>query len=196
MHDHSETTGRSDAVPWQCPGCGGTSFTVRPDGSLTCDDCQAAYVAPERACPACGATYQPEARRCPACGADLVRDCPACGAQNPWSASECLACGQELDILEALFARIAGTRTDWLRQVREGAPVLKAQEETASQARLAEMWEAEARRREDLERARAERDRQQRVLWTVAIVVLVIVLALIALTLVISSPPSPHVYPY
>lgn len=148
----------------------------------------------ERTCHFCGTVYEPDARHCSSCGADLVRECPACGAPNPLVARKCLVCGQEMEILESLFSRVTGTRTDWLRQVREEAPDIKAQQETASQARLAEMWAAEVRRREDLARAQAERDRQQRIIVTVtvAIVAIVIVVILVALAIMMSLTQSPH----
>jgi len=99
-----------------------------------------------------------------------------------------------MEILDSLFARMTGTWADWLRQAREGAPVIKAQEEAASQARLADMWAAETRRRDALAQARAERDRQQRIIVTVtvSIVALVIVAILIALAIVMSRTPSPY----
>ncbi len=148
----------------------------------------------ERTCYFCGAVYEPDALHCSSCGADLVRECPACGAPNPLVARKCLVCGQEMEILESLFSRVTGTRTDWLRQVREEAPGVKAQQEAASQVRLAEMWSAEVRRREDLARAQAERDRQQRIIITVtvAIVAIVIVVVLVALAITMSLTQSPH----
>jgi ribosomal protein L40E len=151
----------------------------------------------EQTCPFCGAVHEPGARTCPSCDADLFRECPTCGASNPVIARQCLTCGQEMEILEALFARVTGTRAEWLRQVREEAPAVKAQEEAASQARLAEMWAAEKRRREDMARVRAERDRQQRILVTVtvAVVVVVVVVILVALAIATLRPPSPCVYP-
>jgi len=180
----------SDHTPLKCPSCGSASFTVSPDGSLICDYCHAAYSPPERACPVCGAAYDPSARRCPSCGADLVRECPACGAPNPLLARKCLACGQRLEILEALFDRVTGTRADWLRQVHEEAPTIKAREETASQARLAEMWVTEEHRRETLAQAQAERERQERIIIAVvvAIVTLVIIAVLVTLAIVTRSP--------
>jgi RNA polymerase subunit RPABC4/transcription elongation factor Spt4 len=169
----------------ECPGCGSSSFTSDPDGNLLCDYCQAPCILPGRACPECGELYEPGARHCPSCGADLVHQCRACGALNPYSAMLCMACGQELDMLDALFARVAGETADWLQQVREQAPAIKAQEEEASQSRLAEMRADEMRRREALAQAQAERDRQQRIIVTVtvAIVALVIVVALISLVM-------------
>jgi hypothetical protein len=181
----------------ECPGCGSSSFTPNPDGSLSCDYCRSAYILPGHACPECGAACDPGARYCPTCGADLVRTCRACGALNPRSARRCMACGQELGTLEALFARVTGERADWLRQVREQAPAIKDQEELASQVRLAEMRAAEGGRREVLAQARAERDRQQRIIVaaTVAVVAIVIVVALIAFVITVSGTPSPCFYP-
>lgn len=100
-------------------------------------------------------------------------------------------------ILASLFARVTGTRTDWLRQVREEAPAVKVQEEAASQARLAKMWAADARRREALEQALAERERQQRITVAIAvgIVALAVVAVLVTLALVTRGIPSPWPHP-
>jgi predicted amidophosphoribosyltransferase len=179
----------------ECPGCGGSSFTTGPDNSLTCDYCHAVYVASGRLCPDCGAMHDASVHYCPSCGADLVRECRACGAQNPPAARKCTACGQDLGMLETLFTRVTGDVADWLREQRDQAPALKAQQEAASQARLAAMWAAEARRQEALAEAQAERDRQQRVMWIVAVVVLVIFAICILLAIVVNSVQSPHLYP-
>ena len=103
-----------------------------------------------------------------------------------------MACGHDLVTLDALFDRVTGQPADWLREAREQAPAIKAQEELASQARLAEMRSADARRRESLARARAERDRQQRIIVavTVFVVALVIVVALISLAITLRTTPS------
>ena len=180
----------SDPMPMKCPGCGGVSFSASPNGNLVCDHCHTAYMPPEQACPVCGTTYEPGARRCPTCGADLVRECPVCGAPNPLLARKCRVCGQRLEILEALFDRVTETRTGWLRQIREEAPTIKTQEEAASQARLAKMWEAERQRRETLAQARAERERQERIIVAVAVasVVLVIIAGLVILVIVAGGP--------
>ena len=182
----------SHAARLKCPGCGGSSFTANPDGSLVCNYCHATYTLPEHICPFCGAPHAPDDRRCPSCGAELVRECPACGAPNSLLARRCQACGQRLEILDSLFDRVTGTRADWLLRVREDAPTIKAQEEEASRSRLADMWAAETRRREALMQARAERDRQQRIIMTVtiSIVALVVILILVALAIVMSRLPG------
>ena len=143
-------------------------------------------------CPACGAAHEPDAFYCPSCGDLLVRECPACAAPNPLLARQCVTCGQRLEILDALFSRVALTNTDWLRERRQEAPSVKAEEETASQARIAEMWAIEARRREALAQARAERDRQQRIIVSVAVgvVALAIVAVLVTLALVTRDIPT------
>jgi ribosomal protein L40E len=188
----------SDPTSPKCPGCNSSSFTASPDGSLVCNYCQTAYVPSGQTCPLCGATHDPGAYQCPSCGADLVRKCPACGAPNPLSARKCLACGQGLQILESLFARVTGATADRLRKVREEAPAIKAQEEAASQARLAEMWATERERREALARAQAERERQERIIAVVTIIVVALVIAVVIIALAITtrSTPSPHLYPY
>lgn len=182
----------------ECQSCGSSSFAAGPDDRFVCNYCHAAYVLPGRTCPDCGTVYAPGARYCPSCGADLVRECPACGADNPHSARRCTACGQELEILEALFARATVATADWLQQQRDEAPAIKAQQAAASQARLAKMWATEEHRREELARAQAERDRQQEIIVTatVVIVTLLIIATLIIVALTVSRTPSPHFYPF
>ncbi|MBL7064643.1 MAG: zinc ribbon domain-containing protein [Anaerolineae bacterium] len=146
----------------------------------------------ERTCPQCGMAYEPGVYRCPSCGADLERECPVCGALNPPLAPECLACGQRLEILGPLFDRVTGTRTDWLNQAREEASGIKAQEEAASQTRLAEMWATESSRREDLAQAQTERDRQERIIVAVTVVAVVLVIIVVLITLIIvTGGPAP-----
>jgi len=101
-------------------------------------------------------------------------------------------------MLEALFARATGATADWLQQQRDAAPAIKAQEEAASQARLAKMWAAEERRREELARAQAERDRQQGIIVavTVAIVALLVIAVIIVVAITTSGAPNPHFYPF
>jgi ribosomal protein L40E len=184
--------GNSRPARLECPGCGGFSFSAGPDGRLVCDYCQAVCALAGPVCPECGAAYEPGARYCPTCGADLVRECRACGAQNPPSARRCTACGQDLNVLDALFARATGETAHWLRQTREEATAVKAQQEAASQARLAEMWAAEQRRREELAQAQAERDRQMRILWGVAAVLFFIVAVIIIVAAVLNNlSPAP-----
>jgi len=103
-----------------------------------------------------------------------------------------------MGILGSLFGRVTTTRDDWLRQVREEAPTLKAQQEAASEAHLGEMWAIERRRRETLARARAERDRQQRIIVAIAsvIVAAVVITILIAVMVWLTRTPGPYPHPF
>jgi len=121
------------------------------------------------------------------------RECPACGSQNAPGADRCLTCGQSLSILDPLFSRVTGTEADWLREAREEAPVVKMQEQAASEVRLAEMREAEAHYREALAQAQAERERRERIttIFTIGLVALVIIATLVTLALVTRGLPGP-----
>jgi hypothetical protein len=143
-------------------------FAIGPDGSLVCDHCDATYVLQKRTCPTCRNPCDVEARFCSHCGADL-----------PAEVGE-----QDGDVLDSLFDRITGERTDWLRRRRDEAPSIKKQEEKASQARLARMWADEADRREALARAMIERDRQARIM---TYVIAGIIIAAIVLLVVVTS---------
>jgi len=101
-------------------------------------------------------------------------------------------------MLEALFARATLATADWLQQQRDKAPAIKAQQEAASQARLAKMWAVEERRREELARAQSERDRQQGIIITatVVIVAVLVIAALVVVALTVSRTPSPRFYPF
>jgi len=180
---------KSSPVRLECPSCGSASFTAGPGDSLTCAYCQS-VISPDDVCPECGFVHEANVRHCPACGASLVRECPACGAANPITAHQCQVCNQEMEIVEALFARVTRTDAKWLQQQRDEVVIVKSQEEEASQARLAAMWDDERHRREELAQARAERDRQQEtiVMIVVAIVAFIIVVALIALAFAMNRP--------
>ncbi len=152
----------------ECPGCGSFSFSVEPDGRLVCDYCQTAYTLPGQVC-------------------------PVCGAQNPSAAHQCIACGHNLGVLDAVFTRATGEPAYWLHQTRTEAAAVKAQEEAASQKRLAEMWAIERRRREELAQAQAERDRQARILWGIVVAFFFIV-ALVVIIVAVLTNAGPHPY--
>ena len=175
----------------RCPGCDSLSFTAGPNGVPICKYCHTIYAPPERMCLVCGATYEPDASNCLSCDADLTRECSACGTMNPLLASKCMVCGQGLDVVDAMLARVTRRPADQQRRVREEAARVKAQEEAASQDRLAEMWTAEKRRREALAQAQAERNRQQRTIVTVTVaIVVIVVVVIIAVVIVTSSAPG------
>ncbi len=130
-------------------------------------------------CVRCGAAVDPDADVCPSCGAGRYRTCPACGARNALDAPRCAACGQQLEILDAMLERLTTPRARWLHDVQRGAPAVKAEADRASQERLAQLWAEEMERRQELQRALLERERQQRLLTIVAVAA--VALALIAL---------------
>jgi Flp pilus assembly protein TadB len=96
-------------------------------------------------------------------------------------AHRCLVCGQTLDATDALFARLTTRTPDQLRRLRKTGAEIKAEQESASKARLKEMWADEARRREEQAIARAERERQERLIiaLAVALVVVAVVVAIV-----------------
>ena len=182
----------------ECSSCGGNSFVPDPKGTMICEYCHTVYVSPENACPECGALCDSQARYCPACGADLIHECRSCGTPNPHSADKCTECGQDLSMLDVLFARASQQRSDWLDQVREEAPVVKAQQEAASQAQMAELWAIERQRRQALTEAQAARDREHRIMFTaLGVVVAIIVIGmLIAIGISLTQPTDPSLYPF
>jgi len=95
-------------------------------------------------------------------------------------------------VLDAVFARATGGPAYWLRQTRAEAAAIKAHEEEASQARLAEMWAAEQRRLAELAQAQAERDRQVRILWRAVVAFFFIVVAIIIVAALLNQNPHPH----
>jgi hypothetical protein len=188
---------KSDTALLSCPGCGSSSFVANPNGSPICEYCHVAYVSPEQTCPDCGTPHESDAHRCMSCGADLLRPCLTCGALNSWAVPRCLVCGQEMGILGSLFDRVTSTRSGWLEEVREEATELKTQQEAVADAQLAEMWKIERRRREAVARAQAERNRQQRLVFTVIGIVAALSIIVIIVFLVIGAlrGPSPYSLP-
>ena len=171
----------------RCPGCGSASFAADPAEGLVCVYCHSTLTLAKHACPNCGAPYVPTTHYCPTCDSDLLRECPACSAPNPPSARECVRCGQRLEMLDSLFSRVTGLGARWLREVREESPALKAQQQSASQARLAQMWADEMRRREAMARDEAERDRQESILITATIVIGAIFLIIVVIAMAIAA---------
>lgn len=166
---------KDSAPSISCPGCGSTSFTADSDRLPICEYCQVAYGAHGVQCDRCGTGHELPARRCPTCGAELFRECPVCGTLNPLQAAQCLVCQQTLDAVDQMFARLTRSTTAQLRRTRELGADIKDLEEAASEARLAKMWAAEEEMQAELARARAECQRQERLMITVAIGVAAII---------------------
>jgi hypothetical protein len=83
-----------------------------------------------------------------------------------------------------MFARLTRSTPDQLRRVREAGATIKAREEAASHARLADFWAEDDRRREALAKARAERARQERLglALVVGVGVIFVVIAVVVAT--------------
>jgi type IV secretory pathway component VirB8 len=92
-----------------------------------------------------------------------------------------------------MFARLTKSMPDQLRRVRQTGATIKAEEEAASEARLAKMWAEEERLREELTQARAERSRRERLAVALAVGVgaIVVVIAIVAAILATGSASVP-----
>src|SRR5574341_914249 len=167
-----------------CPTCGAPGLEAhQPDGVVTCKFCGHKFAEDNRvACPHCEAINPPDASFCKACGTKLRRTCPACGAENWAGANYCVTCGRNLDVIGALADRHVEGFKGTLQRQRELANLIKAEEEEASQRRMAGLWEVEKRRQEILAQQKAEQKRQQNALLAAVLVgAAVIVLAVGAL---------------
>lgn len=162
-----------------CPTCGAPGLEAQqPDGLVLCRFCGSKFAEDNRiACPRCEAINSPEVSYCAKCGDKLKRPCPACGAENWAGADYCARCGHDLDVIESLARRHAQGFKGTLQKQRDGAKPLKDLEETASQNRLAGMWEVERKRQAALAQQHARQQSQQTRLLLVTIVVGVLVLA-------------------
>lgn len=144
----------------------------------------------------------PTRLECPGCGSSSFTPGPGgsfvCNyCHTTYSARRSQAYGQELDVMGELFTRATRDTAAWLQQQRDEAPAIKAQEEAASQVRLAEMWAVERRRREELALAQAEHDRQQKIIVAVAVAIVsaLVIAALVIVAITVSHTPNPHFYP-
>jgi len=145
----------------------------------------------ELQCSACGALCLPGARHCPSCGSELGMVCLHCGALNAATAQFCQNCGQSFNIVEPILERVTSGRYGWLTRVQQDADSVKELEEKASQARLSAMWEIEAQRREELSQARAERERQQRILVWGSVGIAAAFIAIILITFILLTTHAP-----
>ena len=164
---------------FKCSQCGGSPLKDNNDGTLSCPYCGSAFAHPDRVCPRCETVNEPGARLCVSCGEKLREPCVRCGALNWVRAIYCHECGASLDLLEHIAARRAVTTSDRLQQIQSDATHLKAETERASQERMSKFWAQEQVRLESLARAKAEQQRQERLIWilaTLAIAILVIAL--------------------
>lgn len=137
-----------------CPNCGAPGLeATQPNGVVVCNSCGNRFTADDSvACAHCETVNEPEAEYCGSCGERLKRTCAACGAENWAGAEHCTQCGRGLDALEHIAERNAKGFRETLAERRRTASTVKAEEEEASQRRLAEMWQVEQRRQEGLAR--------------------------------------------
>lgn len=176
-------------VDLECPNCGAPELEAGADRQLRCPFCGSAFGDLARICPACGHYNEAGVRHCVDCGGALVRDCPACGADNWVLAEHCAICGRNLDLVERLAQRWQQSTQERLYERQGAMAALKEREERASQARMAELLDAERRRQEALARANTlqqERDRRMYALVIAAFVVFVVVV-LVAILLTIAG---------
>ena len=168
-----------------CTQCGASPLADNADGTVSCPYCGTQFAHPERVCSQCGTVNESDARQCISCGQKLQEPCVRCGALNWVHASRCKSCGALLDMLEHIAARRAETTAERLHHFQAEMPALKEEAERASQARLDAMWAKERARMEALAKARAEQQRQERLIWTLAVAGIGIVfIALLVLALI------------
>jgi len=174
----------SDAL-LKCSQCGGSPLKDNGDGTLSCPFCSSTFAHPDCVCPRCETVNEPDVRLCVSCGQKLREPCVRCGALNPVNASFCHECGAGLDLLEHIAARRAVTDASRLEQMQSEATRIKEETERASQERMSKFWAQEQARLESLARAKAEQQRQERlIVLSVSAALLVVVLSIIALAVV------------
>ena len=168
-----------------CAQCGASPLTDNGDGTVSCPYCGSVFAHPERVCPRCEMVNEADAARCISCGEKLREPCVRCGTFNWVQASHCQNCGAALDMLEHIAARHAETTAERLRRFGSEMPAIKDEAERASQERLEKMWTQERARMEKLAKAKAEQQRQERLIWTIAAVAIaMVVIAIVALAVV------------
>jgi len=173
---------RSKLVSLNCAQCGGSPLTDDGDGTVSCPYCGSVFAHPERVCPRCETVNETDAARCISCGEKLREPCVRCGTFNWVHATHCQNCGAALDMLEHIAARHAETTAERLRRLQAEMPSIKDEAERASKERLEKMWAQERARTEKLAKAKAEQQRQERIIWTIAAVAIVlVVIAVVAL---------------
>jgi hypothetical protein len=90
-----------------------------------------------------------------------------------------------------MFARLTRSTPDQLRRFRQAGATVKAKQEAASKARLAEMWAEDERRSQELVQARAERMRQERLAVALAIGLGAIVVVIAVTVAIIATHGAP-----
>jgi len=162
----------------ECPNCGAKELAPDEEGQLICTFCHSTFGEVTRVCPSCGHFNDEQVRFCAQCGNPLIRDCPVCGADNWILAEHCVQCGRTLDLIEQMARRWQLTTQRRLQEWKGEVAKVKAQEEKASEERMAPLMEAERIRQEALALARSTQHKrdQQMVVWLVVAVAAFIIL--------------------
>jgi hypothetical protein len=170
-----------------CSNCGGAGLELQTENLAVCKFCGAQNRIVGVVCPRCERVNPRGAAACEACGRGLVRVCPDCHADDWSGATECRQCGRHLDTLEVLIQRWGSGTEGRLDEQQRSAVAIKAEEERASQKRLAAMQEQDRHRQAALSQAARRRDAQQRVLMTIAFIMLVAFAAVLVIGGVLSA---------
>src|SRR5512136_645578 len=169
----------------RCGSCGASPLTDNGDGTIACPYCGSTFAHPERVCPRCQTVNESDARQCISCGQTLRQPCARCGTLNWSQATYCQRCGASLDVLEHIASRRAETTAERIVRLQSSMTAVKEEAESASQARLAEMWGRDNARLEAMAKAKAKQQRQERLLWVIAtLAILAVLFTIVALTLV------------
>lgn len=165
-----------------CPNCL-NPIDVRGHGRhVTCDACRSRFILQGHVCPACNAYHSQETKFCAECGQALTRVCQKCHAVN-WTGDEyCHGCGASLDIFQLLHLHHKQATADRLNEQMEFARTIKAQEQTASDRRMAKMKADEAARLAEIARrrqAQKQKDKQMFIMLAVGILIVILLLGLV-----------------
>jgi hypothetical protein len=172
---------------FECCNCGANEMEPAENGQLICLFCGTSFGEVTRICPGCGNYNEEGVRHCARCGSPLVRDCTACGAENWVLAEHCVQCGRNLDLIDQMARRWQQTTEERLYERQHSMTSLKAEEERASQERMAALVEAERIRQDALALARASQRQRDRQIYVVSAVVLFVFVIIVILVLLLTS---------
>jgi len=179
----------------ECPSCGAPVANLpHPSAAGTpgealfhCRFCGTQVDLNRALCPHCALLNRERERSCGRCGSQIVRVCPFCKQEN-WAGNEsCIQCGRTLDLLEIMIQPASRDTRARLEAQRRQARLLKAQEEHASEARLARLWEMEHQRVEGIARDTGEKQRRERLVLAGIVLVIAFTVLLVIGVLVVSG---------
>jgi len=170
----------------ECPNCGAKELAPDENGYLVCTFCHSNFGEVTRVCPSCGSYNEEHVRFCAQCGSPLVRDCPVCGADNWVLAEHCVQCGRSLDLIEQIARRWQLTTQYRLQEWKGEVAQVKAQEQLASEERMATLMEAERIRQEALALARAAQHKRDQQIYVWLAVIVAVFVIFVAVLLILS----------